>query len=69
MQDYNRKSLAPYNQRNSIDNSIASTPVGFNRPKIKKPLHNNDDDFKEERPDKDLYTMSQKALGELITQA
>ena len=57
MQDYGRKSLAPYNQRNSIDNSIASTPVGFNRPKIKKPLHNNDDDFKEERPDKDLHTM------------
>lgn len=67
MQDYGRKSLTPYNQRNSIDNSIASTPVAFNRPKNKKALHNNDDDFKEERPDKDLYTMNQKALGELIT--
>jgi len=44
--------------RNSIDNSIASTPISHNRPRIKKPLLNNDDDFKEERPDKDLYTIN-----------
>lgn len=68
-EDYSRKSLTPYNQRNSIDNSIASTPKTFSRPKPpKKPLLNTDDDFKEDAPDKDLYTMKQKALGELITQ-
>jgi len=45
-----RKSLAPYNLANSIDNSIASSPRDFGGKRAlqgkKQPLKYSDDDFK-----------------------
>lgn len=62
-----KSSFTPYNERNSIDNSIASSPRTMMAAKKGKASKYTDDDFKEDRPDKDLYTMNLKQLTELIT--